>query len=143
MDTGPIFTSRRTSIGPDEDAAELMARLQSLGLEALSEALASAGSGKVERRPQQGEPSLAPLIKKEDALLSLRRPAHELHDLVRGFRIWPRAYFEWAGGRLVLLKTRVEPGTFEGRPGLIVAVERAGGILVQCGLGSRLWFLST
>lgn len=140
MDTGPVFTTRRTAVGPEEDAAGLMARLQALGLEALAEALDELAAGRKRAVPQEGEPSLAPLIKREDARLDLSRPAKELHDAVRGFRSWPRAYLELEKGRLIVLSTRPgEPG--EGRPGTLVSVDRTGGILVQCGVSSRLWFL--
>jgi len=64
---------------------------------------------------------------------------------VRGFRQWPRAYLEKKGiPRLLVLKTAL-PGPADpvgqGRPGLILAVDRNRGILVQCSSSSRLWFL--
>jgi methionyl-tRNA formyltransferase len=141
MDTGPVQLMRETEIGPDEDAPALMARLAVLGVEALGEALTQIENGEIIRLPQAGEPSLAPLIKKEDARLDLRRPAHELHDLVRGFRSWPRAYLELKTARLIVLKTRVgEPGN--GPIGSISRIDRDGSVLIQCAPGSRLQFLS-
>ena len=88
MDTGPIQAMLETGIGPDEDAGELLARLTALGVELLDSTLTDLEAGKIARRPQEGAPSLAPLIKREDARIDLARPAREIHDLVRGFRLF-------------------------------------------------------
>ena len=146
MDTGPVQAMREIPIEPEQDAGELLARLTALGVEMLDAELSALEEGKVVKTPQSGEPTLAPLIKREDARIDLGRPAHEVHDLVRGFRQWPRAYLEKAGvPRLLVLKTvlpkAADPGP-EGRPGRILAVDRERGILVQCGSSSRLWFLA-
>jgi methionyl-tRNA formyltransferase len=145
MDTGPVQSMRETAIEPDEDAGQLLGRLTAMGVELLDATLTGLEAGKVVRLPQNGEPMSAPLIKKEDARIDLHRPANEIHDLVRGFRLWPRAYLEKTGqGRLLVLKTRLptaaDPAA-NGRPGHLLAVDREHGILVQCGSGSRLWFL--
>lgn len=143
MDTGAIFMTRETEVGPDEDALQLMAKLQSIGLAALDEALSLIERGETRRIAQSGEPSLAPLIKKEDAKISLLRPAQEIHNLVRGFRSWPKGYLELRGGqRLIVLKTKLHDAAGEGPAGRITAIEPDGSILVQCGFGSRLWFLA-
>jgi methionyl-tRNA formyltransferase len=145
MDTGPVQAMRETEIGPDEDAGALLGRLTELGVEMLDAELTALEAGKVARRPQEGAPSLAPLIKREDARISLERPAQEIHDLVRGFRLWPRAALEKDGqGRVLVLKTGIAkqsdpPAT--GRPGRLLLVDRTRGILVECGSSSRLWFL--
>ena len=144
MDTGPIQSVLETEAGPDEDAGGLLARLTELGVGLLDKTLTDLESGRVVRSPQEGPATLAPLIKREDARLDLSRPAVEVHDLVRGFRLWPRAYLESPAGRLLVLKTAL-PGPSDpvgsGRPGSVLSVERGRGILVQCGSCSRLWFL--
>jgi methionyl-tRNA formyltransferase len=146
MDTGPVQAARATPVDPDEDAGELLARLTALGVEMLDAELTALEAGKVARRPQEGTPSLAPLIKREDARIDLNRPAEEIHDLVRGFRLWPRAALEKEGRtRVLVLKTARAvpadpPGT--GRPGRILLVDRTRGILIECGSSSRLWFLA-
>ena len=145
MDTGLIQAMRETPIDPGEDAGALLARLTMLGVEMLDAELSALADGKVERRPQTGEPTLAPLIKREDARIELSRPATEIHDLVRGFRLWPRAYLERAGvPRLLVLRTALAAASDpvgRGRPGCILAVDRERGILVECGSSGRLWFL--
>lgn len=145
MDTGPVQAMRETDVDPAEDAGALLARLTGMGVELLDAELAKLEKGGVRKAPQTGEPSLAPLIKKEDARIDLRRPAGEIHDLVRGFRLWPKAYLEKPGvPRLLVLKTALPAASDpsgSGRPGAVLSVDRSKGILVQCGSASRLWFL--
>ncbi len=145
MDTGPVQAMRETPVGPDEDAGQLLGRLTQLGVDLLSEVLTDLEAGKVVRTPQTGTPSVAPLIKREDARIDLSRPAAAIHDLVRGFRLWPRAALEKEGqGRVLVLKTARAapsdpPGT--GAPGRVLRIERNKGILVECQSCSRLWLL--
>lgn len=145
MDTGPVQAMREAEVRPDEDAGELLARLTSLGVEMLETELGAIEKGAVRKDAQSGDPSLAPLIKREDARIDLNRPAQQIHDLVRGFRLWPKAYLEKTGvPRLLVLKTALAKDSdppSEGRPGRILSVDRTRGILVQCGSASRLWFL--
>jgi methionyl-tRNA formyltransferase len=144
MDTGPIQAVQDTAILPEEDAPALLSRLTELGVELLSATLADLADGRVVRRAQEGAASAAPLIEREDARLSLAGPAEDLHNLVRGFRSWPRAWLELASGKVLVLKTEAAapsdpPG--KGTPGTVLAIERGRGILVECSSCSRLWFL--
>lgn len=144
MDTGPIQAVKETSIGIDEDAPTLLARLTDLGVDLLAANLGKLLEGKTEKRLQEGTPSLAPLIKREDAVIDLTREARVIHNLVRGFRSWPRATLDLASGKLLVLKTAVEEGSempTTGVPGRVLSVGRNKGILVECGSRSRLWFL--
>jgi methionyl-tRNA formyltransferase len=144
MDTGPVQAMLETDILPDEDAPILLARLTTLGVALLEKTLTDLAAGTVVRRVQVGEGSLAPLIKREDARLDLSRGAEDLHNLVRGFRSWPRAWLELANGKVLALKTAMPEASDPpagGSPGRILSVGRNKGILVECGSRSRLWFL--
>ncbi|MDX6769658.1 MAG: methionyl-tRNA formyltransferase [Elusimicrobiota bacterium] len=140
MDTGPIQAAATVEVSPDEDAPALLARLTALGVELLERQLAELEAGRVTREPQRGEASLAPLIKREDARIDLTKDAKAVHDLVRGFRSWPRASL---GGDLVLKTALALPSDPPGKgvPGTVLSIERPRGILVECGSRSRLWFL--
>jgi methionyl-tRNA formyltransferase len=143
MDTGPILLQKKTKIGPEENAQELLGRLGALGTEALREGLEQVAQGKVTRTPQAGAPSLAPLIKTEDARIDLNRPAREIHNLVRGFRMWPKAYLlQKSGKRIIALKTALsdENPPQNNAPGRIIRIDKSGGILVECSR-SCIWFL--
>lgn len=144
MDTGPVQDMTETAVGPDEDAPALLQRLTDFGVARLEAVIGDLSVGKVVRLPQQGEASLAPLIKREDAAVDLSKDAAVLHNLVRGFRGWPRATLKLKTGPILVLKTAL-PGPSDPQskapPGAILAVDRAGGVLVQCGSCSSLWFL--
>ncbi len=146
MDTGPILLQKQADIAPEDDAPVLFERLTSLGLSSLEEALAELETGVLRKNPQVGEGSLAPLLTRKDARLTFDRDALELHNLVRGVRVWPRAYLELKTpvSRMLVLKTAVgEPGPADGPPaGTIIRIERERGFLVQCTGRSRLWLLT-
>jgi methionyl-tRNA formyltransferase len=144
MDTGPVQAMLETDIRDDEDAPSLLARLTELGAGLLGAVLQDLEGGKIVRKPQEGVPSAAPLIKREDARVDLSRPAGDIHNLVRGFRSWPRAWLESANGKVLVLKTALPEEADPpagGAPGRILSVGRNKGILVECGSRSRLWFL--
>ncbi|MDP3542907.1 MAG: methionyl-tRNA formyltransferase [Elusimicrobiota bacterium] len=144
MDTGPIQAVVETNILPDEDAPQLLGRLTGLGVELLDSVLTDLAVKNVVRRSQEGIPSSAPLIEREDARLSVDRPAEELHNLVRGFRSWPRAWLELSNGKVLVLSTRLAEPTdppASGTPGRVLSIGRNKGILVECSSRSRLWFL--
>ena len=140
MDTGHIQAVATADIGPDEDAPGLLARLTALGVDLLGRELVELEAGRITRTPQAGAATMAPLIKREDARIDLNKDAQSVHNLVRGFRSWPRASL----GTDLVLKTALPapsdpPG--KGVPGTVLSIERTRGILVECGSRSRLWFL--
>ena len=144
MDTGPVQAMLETAIEDDEDAPALLGRLTALGVDLLGAQLEHLARGEVSRKPQTGEASLAPLIKRDDARLDLSRPAEELHNLVRAFRSWPRAWLELSNGKVLVLKTALASASDpagNAAEGAVLAIDRSRGILVQCSSRSRLWFL--
>ncbi len=148
LDTGPVFLRQETEIGPEEDAASLFSRLGALGLQALETSLDEAAAGRIRKEPQSGEPSFAPRLRREDARIALSRPARQIHDQVRGLRLWPTAYLELVppAPRQVRVLSTALPSSSEGSesaaPGRIIRVVRGGGILVECGGSSSLWILT-
>jgi len=84
MDAGPLLLQRRTPIGPEETAGELMARLAELGAGLLVVTLDGLASGTVPPRVQdEALATLAPKLGKEDGLIDWRRGAREIVNLVR------------------------------------------------------------
>lgn len=140
MDTGPVQRMARCPVGPDQDALSLFPALVELGVRELTAALEDLAAGRVVREPQEGEPSLAPKLKAEDARISFAMPATEIHNRVRGLAAGPGAWFETeAGGRplrVKLIKTAAGDPSSSGEPGRILVVEPDGAVLVQCGPGS-------
>ena len=80
LDTGGVRAETELTIGPDETADELRARLVEAGTSLLRHALRT---GLYPAVPQMGEPTYAAKIEPEELRLDWARPAAELHRLVR------------------------------------------------------------
>ncbi|WP_457629903.1 methionyl-tRNA formyltransferase [Oceanithermus sp.] len=118
MDTGPLFAQERTPIGPHETAPELADRLRDLGVEMLQNVLAHLEDW--ETRPQQGEPSYAPLLGKEDGRIRWADPARAVYARHRGVQPWPGSWFTYGNRRVKALKLRPAGGA--GAPGEVLEV---------------------
>jgi len=140
-DTGPILGCVKVPIGPDQTAGELADELAALAGQVVRDLLPAAVGGQLEAIPQNDERATpAPLIRKEDGLVSFAEPAPQVHDRVRGMTPWPGAYTFLGGDqRLKLLETKVGEATGEraAEPGTIVAIDKSGA-RVACGAGTVL-----
>ena len=143
MDDGPLFLQKEIGIDPQDNAQTLFEKLIPLGLEGLKEVLTRLQNGENVQISQVGEPTTAPMLQKEDALL---RPAdltaQELHNRVRGLACGPKpkvpfmhnGNLEW----VQILRTSVSTTDKQATPGTVLAIERDRGILVKCKEGA-LW----
>jgi methionyl-tRNA formyltransferase len=102
LDTGGVYARAEVAIGPDETADELRARLTVLGTELL---LANLRDGLPEPRPQQGEPTYANKIDPAELQIDWRRPAIDIHRLVRIGGAWTTH----RGHRLKVWRTALAP----------------------------------
>ena len=113
LDTGGVRARADLDIGPDETAGELRARLVEAGTALLLDALRD---GLAPAVPQDGEVTYAQKITPDDLELDWRRPASELHRVVRV----GGAHTRFRGGRLKVWRTRLvdgghaEPGRLDG-----------------------------
>ena len=137
LDTGDILLQRETAIGTEENSIELMHRLSGLGADLLSETLKHLE--KLARIPQNhDEASFAPIMKKEDGLLSWMLSAREITDRVRGFQPFPTAFTFYGGKKLTIWRCRPAPVEHSLRqPGEILAA-KGDNLLVFCGGDSVL-----
>ncbi|MFZ6029651.1 MAG: methionyl-tRNA formyltransferase [Chloroflexota bacterium] len=136
IDTGPVFSRRAVPIDPHDTAGTLGARLATLGAGLLLETLPACLSGAITPSPQEdGEPTYAPMLKKEDGLLNFHEAASALARRVRAFQPWPGTFFFWQDQPLKVLRARAvaeeiaTPGRrvlYQGLP----AVGAADGLLV-------------
>ncbi|HEX8142623.1 MAG TPA: methionyl-tRNA formyltransferase [Pyrinomonadaceae bacterium] len=138
LDTGPILLQHKTTIGPRESAPELMLRLSLSGAELLGETLKRLDE--IEPRSQRDEyATLAPLLKREDGLISWASDAFEIERRVRGFQPWPNAYTKYEAGRLVIWRALPEQGDAAGAGEGGTVVEAHGDNLrVACAAGTLL-----
>lgn len=140
LDSGDVLASAELPLSGRETTESLEERAAALGAELLSRVLAAIAADAAIARPQEGEPSFCPLLKKDDGLLDFGLGAEELDARVRAFYPWPVAYSYLKGLRLNILESFPYPGeSWPGRegaaPGTIVALDKARGLMVQSGDG--------
>jgi len=125
LDAGAMFAKTRRPIGPDETSADVERDLANLGAPLLMRVVEQIASGTAHEEPQNEELSTyAPRVTREEGLIDWARPAHALHNRVRGLYPWPHAYTFLEGGRLIVLKSRAVADTTSESPGTIVGVTR-------------------
>jgi methionyl-tRNA formyltransferase len=107
LDTGDMLLKRSVSIGPDETAPQLSARLAPLGAELLLDAIGRIEDGTARREKQNdAEANHAPILKKEDGQIDWSRPAQQVYDRLRGFTPWPGAYTSFRAQQLLVLQAK-------------------------------------
>ena len=138
LDAGDILLVKRTPIGPEEDAAELYARLAELGGAAACDALSLLAAGNAPRTPQVYGPQYqyASMLSRDMSPLDWSRPAQALVNQVRGLIPWPCAVTEVAGVRWKVYRAHVGPETNRA-PGTILSAGKDG-VAVACGDGKSL-----
>lgn len=101
LDAGPILLQKATKIGERETAPELLSRLSEIGAELISETLRNLND--IEPKPQlDSEATLAPMLKRQDGLISWSTSAQKIARRVRGFQPWPNAFTSYRSRRLII-----------------------------------------
>lgn len=137
LDTGPILMQQETDIGENETAIELMQRLSQMGADLLSETLAGYET-LTPHAQNEANASVAPLMKKEDGLISWMLDAKEISNRVRGFQPYPTAFTFLRGKKLTVWRSSVvEESHNLSQPGEIIEAA-ADRLLVFCGGDSVL-----
>ena len=136
LDTGDILLQREIIIGPDETAPELLSRMAIVGAELLSETLR--GLEKNDPRPQNHAlASYAPVMKREDGLITWELNASDICNRIRGFQPFPNAFAYLGEKKLVLWKASAEELTAPLIAGTILQA-KGDDLLVACGEGTIL-----
>ena len=133
MDTGDMLLKAETPVGEEETSGQLFDRLKDLGAQLLLETLEKLEQGALTPIPQEeAQATHAPMLSKELSLVDWTKPAHQVHDLIRGLNPWPSAVSYLDGKKLKLHASRVREGS--GQPGKAFVQE--GALLVYCGQGA-------
>jgi methionyl-tRNA formyltransferase len=125
LDTGGVYARSRVSIGPDESADDLRARLVEVGTRLLLDRLATGVDGLGDPVPQTGVPTYAAKLTPEDLHLDWSRPAKELARIPRVGKAWTT----FRGRRLLVLRAvavsgqPAPPGVLDG---LVVGTDDGG-----------------
>jgi len=137
MDTGPMLSKRSITIGDDETAPELSARLAELGADLLSETLPLIERGEAQPITQNDdEATYAPMLKREDGLIDWRMSAREIANRVRAFQPWPGSYTSFRESKLTIWRGReaVDSESFTAvAAGTIMSIDEAAVTIASSG----------
>jgi UDP-4-amino-4-deoxy-L-arabinose formyltransferase/UDP-glucuronic acid dehydrogenase (UDP-4-keto-hexauronic acid decarboxylating) len=110
-DAGDIIGRERVAVGPDDTAIDLYRKLLPAAEKLIHRELAGILVGTAPRIPQ--DDSQATVFggrRPEDGRIDWRRPAQEIHNLVRAVASpWPGAFSDGPGGRLMVWRTKLCP----------------------------------
>ena len=130
LDTGPLYVSLETPVGPHETAGALHDRLSLLSATAAVQTLA--GMEGATPTPQDHEAATwAPKIAKADGLIRWEDDVVDIDRRVRAMTPWPGGQAPFSGG--VLKLKAVKPVAGEGTPGTILSTRP---LVVACGAGA-------
>jgi len=108
IDTGDILLQAKTPIPEDMTAGALHETLSKLGAEVLSDTLKLLEQGKlVSRKQDDALATHAPMLSREHSPLDFTKPAHALHNQVRGLYPWPGAVMDFEGRPVKVHRARV------------------------------------
>ena len=106
IDEGKILLQAETPITPNDNAGTLHDRLAAMGRELVVKTLDGIEAGTLTPRPQEGTPTEAPKIFKDDCFIDFNRPARQVVDFIRGLSPYPAALLTFINpqGEKVLFK---------------------------------------
>ena len=136
MDAGDVIGCRRTPIGENETAGELLDRLAELGADLLAETLDQVKNGTACRNRQcQEDVTFAPMLDKSMCPIDWTKTAQQVHNQVRGLHPWPVATAVIGGTNFKIHSTVVIDGVAGAEPGAILGLTKTG-LQVACGTGA-------
>jgi methionyl-tRNA formyltransferase len=133
LDTGPVCLAEAIPIGPDMTAGELHDALAERGAGLMVQALAAIERGSLICKPQpEAGVTYAAKIDKSETGIDFTRPAHEVHNHIRGLSPFPGAWLAAGdkGERIKVLRSRIARGS--GEPGTVLDAA----LTVACGEGA-------
>lgn len=107
LDTGNILLQSETEIGDKETAPELLKRLSFSGAELLSETLRNFDSIEAQKQ-NDADATFAPILKREDGLITWELSAFDIKNRVRGFQPFPNAFVYLGDKKMVIWRADAE-----------------------------------
>jgi methionyl-tRNA formyltransferase len=139
LDTGDMLLQRSLSIEPNQTAEQLFPLLAESGAGLMRETLEGLEARTIQPIPQNNaEASLAPILRREDALVDFNRTAGVIYNRWRGFQPWPGAYTFFRGKKLTLHRL-VPDGPTAAPPGEMMV--EGNRLFVASGSSTRLELL--
>jgi methionyl-tRNA formyltransferase len=121
LDAGPMLATATRPIDPDETSVDVERDLAELGAAALVAVVNQMSKGPVVETPQDDAlATYAPKLEKSESPIDWERPAHEIHNRVRGLQPWPMASTTIQGTRCLIHRTRSTNQSTEASAGAVV-----------------------
>ncbi|MGH9714258.1 MAG: methionyl-tRNA formyltransferase [Candidatus Acidiferrales bacterium] len=132
LDTGPMLLKHETTIGPDETAPQLTARLAEAGGSLMVETLRGLERGEITPTPQDNSRAThAQPLKKEDGRIDWSLSAQRIYNRIRGFDPWPGAYTTFRGKSCHIWGKPLKPIATFGEFGLILPPHEDGLLVIS------------
>lgn len=139
VDTGPMLLKKEIAIGPDMTAPELSSEMSEVGAALLIETIKGLKNKTITPEKQNDSPStLAPMLSRAISKIDWRKPAAEIHNLVRGLSPWPGTVANFRDAEIKIVKTKLPQLSDAARAqcankkvGEIIRTE--GKVLIMCG----------
>ena len=137
IDTGDIILTETVSIGSEETAGELAARMKETGaaLALKTVEMIEKGNARGEKQPLTGKRP-APKLHKKDGLIDWSNDARKIHNQIRGMNPAPGAYIQSSKGFLKIHRTKIVEEHSTEPAGIITMSSPKEGFVVSCGRGS-------
>lgn len=132
LDTGDILLQSETQIAAGETSIELMHRLAGIGAELLAETLSKIESISP-RQQNEAHASYAPILRKEDGLLSWMLNATDISNRVRGFQPFPTTFTYFKDKKLTIWRCKPVEAEFHLKTIGEIVEARGDSLLVYCG----------
>lgn len=137
LDAGPMLSHVRVPIDRDDTTTMVEATLAIRGADRLMATLDDLEHGRAEETAQDDAlVTYAPKLTKAEGLVDWRRPARDVHNLVRGLWPWPHAYTFLEGTRFILHRSRISTRPSTAAAGTLLAASVSEGLHVACGDGA-------
>ena len=131
MDTGDIILMEKIDIGDNETTGEVWNRLSKIGGKLLVETLEKLESGDFERRKQEDNFTVAPMIKKEMAKINWEnQTSEEIKNLVRGLNPFMGAYAFLDDKKIKFWRVQTVDRCCKDIPGTVIVSDSKQGLVI-------------
>jgi methionyl-tRNA formyltransferase len=127
LDAGPMLDRVVTAIDPNETSQQLEHRLAELGADLLVSVVdrIAAGATPPEVAQDDRQATYAARLDRNDSPIDWARPAHRVHNQIRGLHPWPLASTTFNGRRLLLHQSMVhDAAEVSADPGTVLTATR-------------------
>ncbi len=128
VDTGPVLAQKKVEIEREDNYQSLTEKLGKEGGKLLVETLPRWVRGEIAPRPQEGEVSYAPILKKEKARINWEDSAFNIINQIRAFSPYPGAYTYFRDRRIKILRASLKE-RISAPPGTVVEINSQGFVI--------------